>query len=89
MAGGPAALSGLWLIALGAVGLIAVAIEQTRYHSEAAERGDESPGNAGIDDGPLDPRFRRRMNDSSTDDEAAASGLGGSGSGERSYRLDE
>lgn len=43
MVGGFPGLSGLWLIVLGAAGLVAVAFERTRYHSEAAERsGDPS-----------------------------------------------
>src|SRR6188508_2589412 len=90
VAGGPAALSGLWLIALGAVGLLAVAFEQTRYHSEAAERGDESPGNAGIDDGPLDPRFRatdERFVDPTTRQQLRV--WVDPASGERRYRRDE
>jgi len=89
-AGGPAALSGLWLIALGAAGLIAVAFEQTRYHSEAAERGDESPGSAGVDDGPLDPRFRatdERFVDPTTRQQLRV--WVDSANGERRYRRDE
>ena len=52
--GPPELVSGLWLMVLGGVGLIAVAFERMRYGSEAAERS----GDAGIDSGPLDARFR-------------------------------
>ena len=41
--GGLPGLSGLWLLVLGAAGLVAVAFERTRYHSEAAERSSD-PG---------------------------------------------
>jgi cell division protein FtsW (lipid II flippase) len=56
-AGGAQRLSGLWLMVLGAAGLIAVAFERMRYGSEAAERSGVAPGEAGIDTGPLEPRF--------------------------------
>jgi len=83
-------LSGLWLIAVGAAGLVAVAFERTRYRSEAAERSGEAPGEAGIDTGPPEARFRateERFADPTTgrrlrvwvDPE----------SGERRYRADE
>ena len=53
--GGLPGLSGLWLLLLGAAGLVAVAFERTRYHSEAAERS----GNPGRPIGDAaDPRFR-------------------------------
>ena len=56
--GGEAAISGLWLMVLGAVGLIGITFERMRYRSEAAERSGDSGGAAGADPGPLDPRFR-------------------------------
>jgi hypothetical protein len=90
VAGGRAAPSGLWLIVLGAVGLIAVAFERTRYRSEAAERGGEAPGSAGIDDGPLDPRFRatdERFVDPTTRQRLRV--WVDPSSGERRYRRDE
>jgi hypothetical protein len=88
--GGRAALSGLWLIALGAAGLIAVAFERTRYRSEAAERGGDAPGSAGIDDGPPDPRFRptdERFVDPTTRQQLRV--WVDRASGERRYRPDE
>ena len=36
--GGPAAPSGLWLMVMGAVGLVGIAFERTRYHPEVEER---------------------------------------------------
>lgn len=56
--GGEAAISGLWLMVLGAVGLIGITFERMRYRSEAAERSGEPAGPAGAEPGPLDPRFR-------------------------------
>ena len=89
-AGGPPAPSGLWLIALGAAGLIAVAFERTRYRSEAAERGGDAPGSAGLDDGPPDPRFRateERFVDPTTRQRLRV--WVDPASGERRYRPDE
>jgi hypothetical protein len=57
-AGGAAAINGLWLMVLGAVGLIGITFERMRYRSEAAERSGEPAGPSGADPGPLDPRFR-------------------------------
>lgn len=60
LVGGPLAGTGLWLVASGAVVLVAVAIERNRYRSEAAERTFESAGPGGGEPGgPLDPRFQR------------------------------
>ena len=56
--GGEAAISGLWLMVLGAVGLIGITFERMRYRSEAAERSGEPAGAAGAEPGPLDGRFR-------------------------------
>ena len=89
-AGGPAAPSGLWLMALGAAGLIAVAFERTRYRSEAAEREGDAPGSAGADDGPPDPRFRatdERFVDPTTRQRLRV--WVDPASGERRYRPDE
>jgi hypothetical protein len=88
--GGPQAPGGLWLIVLGAAGLIAVAFERTRYRSEAAEHAGDAPGNAGIDDGPTDPRFRatdERFVDPTTRQRVRV--WVDPASGERRYRLDE
>ena len=90
VAGGAAAPSGLWLIILGAAGLIAVAFERTRYRSEAAERGGDAPGSAGIEDGPPDPRFRstdERFVDPTTRQRLRV--WVDPATGERRYRLDE
>jgi hypothetical protein len=38
---------GLWALALGAAGILAVTFERTRYRSQAAERGAASPGPGG------------------------------------------
>jgi hypothetical protein len=58
--GSEAAMSGLWLTVTGAVFLVAVAIERTRYRSEAAEGGSEPVGPGGGEpDGQLEPRFQR------------------------------
>jgi hypothetical protein len=57
--GSEAAVSGLWLTVTGAVVLVAVAIERTRYRSEAAEGGTEPIGPGGGEPvGPLEPRFQ-------------------------------
>jgi hypothetical protein len=55
--GGPPALTGIWLLLLGSVGLLAMAFERTRYRSETAELTGEHAGPAGIDTDPPDPRF--------------------------------
>jgi hypothetical protein len=88
--GGDAALSGLWFVALGAAGLVAVAFERTRYRSEAAERSGEEPGIGGIDDGPPDARFRptdERFVDPTTRQHVRV--WVDQATGERRYRLDE
>ena len=56
--GGATAASGFWLLLMGAAGLLAVTFERMRYRSEAAERSGEPAGSAGMDSGPLDPRFQ-------------------------------
>ena len=49
----------LQLFGLGALLVIAVAIERQRYRSEAAERSNASPGPGGGEPaGTVDPRFR-------------------------------
>lgn len=50
-----------WMIALGAVLIIAAALEITRYRSEQGERARLDPGPGGGESGPLEPRFRRTM----------------------------
>jgi hypothetical protein len=60
--GGPGTLfAGLMLGGSGAALLIGVALERSRYRSEAAERLGDPPGPGGGEpaDVPLDPRFRR------------------------------
>jgi hypothetical protein len=39
--------AGIWSICIGAVLLVAVAFERTRYRSQAAERSDAAPGPGG------------------------------------------
>lgn len=88
--GGLPGLSGLWLVATGAVGLVAVVLERTRYRSEDAERRGQDPGIAGIDGDPLDPRFRptdERFVDPTT--RRAVRVWVDPASGERRYRPDE
>ena len=88
--GGLPALSGLWLVALGAIGLVAVVLERTRYRSEDAERRGQDPGIAGIDADPLESRFR--PTDERFVDPTTGQGLRvwvDPASGERRYRLDE
>jgi hypothetical protein len=55
--GGVAGLGGVWLIIGGAILLVGVLIEATRYRSQAAERGNLAPGPGGGETGPLEPRF--------------------------------
>ncbi|MEA2518099.1 MAG: hypothetical protein QOF49_179 [Chloroflexota bacterium] len=58
--GGALAASGLWLVIVGAVVLVAVAVERNRYRSEAAETSFESAGPGGGEPSAnLDPRFRQ------------------------------
>jgi hypothetical protein len=49
---------GLWALAMGVVGILAVAFERTRYRSESAERGAGSPGLGGGEHEPPGPPFR-------------------------------
>jgi hypothetical protein len=58
VAGGEAP-GGLWLIVVGAVGLLAVGFERSRYRSGAAERTAGEPGPGGGEPGTPEPRFRR------------------------------
>jgi hypothetical protein len=86
--GGVAGISGLWLMVLGAAGLIAVAFERTRYRSEADERSWDPAG--GADEAPLDPRFRateERFVDPTTRRRLRV--WSDASTGERRYRLDE
>lgn len=88
--GGPAGPAGLWLVATGVVGLVAVLLERTRYRSEDAELRGQDPGIAGVDADPLDPRFRptdERFVDPTT--RRAVRVWVDPASGERRYRLDE
>ena len=62
--GGLAAVSvgevagGLWAVALGGVGLLAVVLERSRYRSQAAEHRSESPGPGGGEPTRPAPPFR-------------------------------
>lgn len=88
--GGAAALSGLWLVALGAVGLVAVLLERARYRSEHAENDGQGPGIGGIDNGQIEPRFRatdERFVDPTTRQPVRV--WVDPSTGERRYRLDE
>ena len=84
--GGANLISGLWLMVLGAAGLIAVAFERMRYGSDSGDR----PGGAGIDIDPLEPRFRatdERFTDPTTRRRVRV--WLDPGTGERRYRPDE
>jgi hypothetical protein len=88
--GGVEGLSGLWLMVLGAAGLVAVAFERMRYRSEAAEQSGEAPGEAGVDTDPPEPRFRateERFVDPTTRRRLRV--WVDPDSGERRYRIDE
>jgi hypothetical protein len=54
------ALAGLQLVGFGAFLVVIVALERSRYRSDAAERTNETPGPGGGEpaSGPLEPRFR-------------------------------
>jgi len=49
---------GLWAVATGAVVLIAVGLERSRYRSAHAERSSEQPGPGGGEPQPPGPPFR-------------------------------
>ena len=57
-AGSGGIFGAFWMILSGAVLVIAVVIERTRYRSQAAEQEQLSPGPGGGETGPLEPRFR-------------------------------
>ena len=85
-----AGVNGLWLVAMGAIGLVAVVLERTRYRSEDAERRGQDPGIAGVDGDAVDPRFRptdERFIDPTTHRSVRV--WVDPSSGERRYRLDE
>ena len=52
--------AGLWTIVVGAFMVILPLVERQRYRSEAAEKGNDSPGPGGGEaaGGSLEPRFR-------------------------------
>ena len=52
-------IGGGWMIISGAILLIAVVIEVSRYRSASAELGGGAPGPGGGEPAPLDGRFRR------------------------------
>jgi hypothetical protein len=54
-----AAGPGLWAVATGAVVLIAVVLERTRYRSGAAEQASDAPGPGGGEPRAPGPPFRR------------------------------
>ena len=88
--GGISTWSGLWLIGLGAAGLIGITFERMRYRSAAAERSGQSAGRAGIDAGPPDPGFQatdERFEDPTTSERLRV--WVDPRTGERRYRRDE
>jgi hypothetical protein len=88
--GGISTWSGLWLIGLGAAGLIGITFERMRYRSAAAERSGEPGGPAGTDPGSPDPRFRptdERFEDPTTSERLRV--WVDPQTGERRYRRDE
>jgi len=56
----PSVLLGLQLVGLGAVLLVILAVERSRYRSAAAERSNATPGPGGGEppDHPIESRFR-------------------------------
>ena len=59
---GPAlTITGVWLVILGIVCMVATLIERVRYRSEAGDRSGEPPGPGGGDPigAKIEPRFRR------------------------------
>jgi len=59
VSGSGLAIPGLQAVAFGAFLVVVVAIERSRYRSEAAERSNATPGPGGGEPaGPLEPRFR-------------------------------
>ena len=88
--GGISTWSGLWLIGLGAAGLIGITFERMRYRSATAERSGEAAGPAGIDPGPPDARFQptdERFEDPTTSERLRV--WVDPRTGERRYRRDE
>jgi hypothetical protein len=58
-AGGSAALSGLWAVAVGGFLMVVAVLERTRYRSQAAEAANDPIGPGGGETtGPVDPRFQ-------------------------------
>ncbi len=49
--------SGLGAVVIGAAVMVATVIQRSRYRSEAAERGNETPGPGGGEVGFMEPRF--------------------------------
>jgi len=59
VSGSALALGGLQLVAMGAFLVVVVALERSRYRSDAAERVNATPGPGGGEPtGQLEPRFR-------------------------------
>jgi len=59
VSGSALALAGLQLVALGAFLVVVLALERSRYRSDAAERSNATPGPGGGEPaGQLEPRFR-------------------------------
>jgi hypothetical protein len=88
--GGATIVTGVWLLVMGAVGLLAVTFERMRYRSAAAELSGEQAGGSGADSGPPDPRFQpteERFIDPTTRQRLRV--WIDARSGERRYRPDE
>jgi len=51
-------VDGVWAFFAGGVAVVAVALERSRYRSEAAERSDAPPGPGGGEPSPPGPPFR-------------------------------
>ena len=57
--GGVAGIQGLWAVAMGGAGILAVTFERRRYLSEAAERSGHAPGPGGGEElNAIEARFR-------------------------------
>ena len=60
LAVGGVGIQGLWAVAMGGAGILAVTFERRRYRSEAAERSGHAPGPGGGEElDAIEARFRR------------------------------
>jgi hypothetical protein len=53
----PDAIIGIQPLIFGAIIVVAVVLERSRYRSEAAEKANDDPGRGGGESGHMEPRF--------------------------------